>query len=286
MTHLVLGGTGTVGGAVVRKLLAAGHSVKVLTRSTEKAASLPKGAQAVVGDLTNPATYPGVFRDFDTLFLLIANSITELHEGLAAVNESKRAGVKRIVYLSVHRAESGPAIPHFGGKVAIEEAIKKSGVPYTIIRPNNFYQNDFWFKDVILQYGVYPQPLGDVGVSRVDVDDVAEASFNALTKPGHEGQSYSLVGPDALTGPAVARMYSEELGREIKYGGNDLDAWTKVNIAYLPHWMVWDFALMYKLFQEEGLKASPSDLMQTERAVGRPPKRFADFVKATVSAWK
>jgi uncharacterized protein YbjT (DUF2867 family) len=286
MTHLVLGGTGTVGGAVVKRLLADGQTVKVLTRTPERAALLPKGVQPVIGDLTNPATYPNIFKDFDTLFLLIANSITEVHEGLAAAGEAARAGVKRIVYLSVHRAEAGPAIPHFGGKIAIEEAIKRSGVPYTIIRPNNFYQNDYWFKDVILKYGIYPQPFGDTGLSRVDVDDIADASFNALTKSGHENQTYALVGPEALTATQTARMYSEALGREIKYGGNDLDAWTKANLAYLPHWMVWDFALMYKLFQDEGLIASDSDLKETVRVLGRQPKRFSDFVKITASAWK
>ena len=62
--------------------------------------------------------------------------------------------------------DRAPHLPHFGAKLPIEAAIKASGIAYTIVRPNNFYQNDYWYKDAMLQYGVYPQPLGGVGLSR------------------------------------------------------------------------------------------------------------------------
>ncbi len=75
-----------------------------------------------------------------------------------AVNGVRTAGVKRLAYLSVHNVVDAPHLPHFGSKIAVEIAIKASGVPFTILRPNNFYQNDSWFKDAMLQYGVYPQP--------------------------------------------------------------------------------------------------------------------------------
>lgn len=176
MRHLILGGTGTVGSALVTELLARGEkSIRVVTRSAEKAERLPKGTTAVIGDLANPATYPTIFRDFDTLFLLNLVTPAELQEGLAAVNEARRAQAKRIVYLSIHDTEKGMTIPHFAVKVAMEAAIRETGIAFTMIRPNNFYQNDYWFKDVILQYGLYPQPIGEIGLSRVDVRDIAEA---------------------------------------------------------------------------------------------------------------
>src|SRR5215213_906428 len=88
VSHLILGGTGTVGSAVVRGLLARGEEVRVLTRSAERAAALPQGAQAVIGDLADPATYEQAFAGTDRLFLLNAVVNTELQEGLAAVNEA------------------------------------------------------------------------------------------------------------------------------------------------------------------------------------------------------
>lgn len=286
MKHLVLGGTGTVGRAVVQGLLERGEDVRVLCRSEEKAATLPPGAEPVIGDLQDPGTYGGVFPGAETVFVLNAVAATELQEGLAAVNEARRAGARRLVYLSVQNAERLPHVPHFAAKVAVENAIRASGIAFTILRPNNFYQNDLWFRDAIMEYGVYPQPLGGAGCSRVDVRDIARAAVNALTQPGHEGRTYTLAGPDALTGEGCARAYSEALGREVRYMGDDLDAWERQSLQMLPAWMVYDFRLMYAHFQAEGLVATDAELRETETAVGAPPRRFADFVRETVAAWQ
>src|SRR5262245_4134913 len=123
MRHLVMGGTGTVGSLVVAGLLKKGEDVSVLTRDAGKAKSLPKGVKAVVGDLTNPDHYDGIFKDYDHLFLLTANGPTDLMEGLAAVAEARRTGAKRVVHLSVHDVEKCPEAPHFASKIAFEGAL-------------------------------------------------------------------------------------------------------------------------------------------------------------------
>ncbi|MEO8431153.1 MAG: NAD(P)H-binding protein, partial [Acidobacteriota bacterium] len=122
MRHLILGGTGTVGGAVVRGLLEKGETVRVLTRSADRARELPKGVDAVLGDLTDPGTYAAIFAGYDNLFLLTANGPTDMMEGLAAVNEAKRTKAKRVVHLSIHDVEKCPEAPHFASKIAIEQA--------------------------------------------------------------------------------------------------------------------------------------------------------------------
>ena len=160
MKYLVLGATGTVGSQVARELLERGHQVRVLTRDPAKAAVLGAGVEIVKGDLLDPITLKTLFTGVDGAFLLNGVSITESQEGLMALTAAKVAGLKKIVYMSVQHADRAPHLPHFGSKVGIEFAIKHSGIPYTILRPSNFYQNDYWFKDVVLQYGVYPQPFG------------------------------------------------------------------------------------------------------------------------------
>ena len=261
MIHLVLGGTGTVGSAVVRGLLDKGEAVRVLTRSAEKAKTLPSGVTAVTGDLNDPTTFPQIFtRDIDGLFLLNAVAPTELQEGLCALAEAKRAGVKRLVHLSVHNVTDGPHIPHFASKIAIENAIRLGGVPYTILQPNNFYQNDVHFLDAITKYGVYPQPLGSAGVSRVDVRDIAAAAVNALT------------------GEQTAALWAKATGREVRYAGDDLVAWAEQQRQYLPAWMVYDFGLMYEMFQAKGLKATGAQLEETATIVGAPPRRYQDYI--------
>lgn len=283
MKVLVLGGTGTVGSQVARDLLARGAEVSVLTRDPKK--PLPPGAKAVAGDLLDPATIRTAFLGMEGVFLLNAVSATECHEGLMAVNGARMAGVKKVVYMSVQGADKAPHLPHFGAKLPVEAALKASGLPFTILRPNNFFQNDTWYKDVMLAYDVYPQPFGDVGLSRVDVRDIAEAAAIALTTGAADGETVNLVGGDVLTATATAATWGGVLGRKIAYGGNDLDAWEKQSLAFLPAWMVFDFRLMYAFFQEKGLKASPEDLARLTALLGHPPRRFEEFAAETARSW-
>jgi uncharacterized protein YbjT (DUF2867 family) len=284
MRHLVLGGTGTVGSLVVSGLIEKGEQVRVVTRDAAKAKTLPQGATAVIGDLLRPETYDGIFGDYDTLFLLTANGPSDLMEGLGAVAEAKRTKARRVVHMSIQDLEKCIEAPHFASKIAIEAALKESGLPWTILRPNNFYQNDFWWKDAIVQYGVYPQPIGSKGVSRVDTRDIAAAAVRALTEPGHTGKTYTLAGTDALTGEQTARMYADALGKPVAYAGDDLDAWAKAMAPYLPPWAVFDYRLMYDAFQKKGFAATPAQLAETRAILGRAPRSFADFVKEFTAA--
>ncbi len=284
MKILVTGGTGTVGSLVVRGLAEQKHDVKVLTRDPAKAAA-QAGVEPVAGNLLEPATVRRVFDGVDAVFLLNGVSQTESAEGLMAVNGLKEAGVKRVVYLSVQDADTAAWLPHFGSKVGVEEAIKRSGVAYTILRPNNFYQNDYWFKDALLQHGVYPQPLGNAGVARVDVRDIADAAVAALTAPGHDGETYDLSGPEDVTGEGTARVWSEVLKRPIAYGGDDLDAWEQQFLHYMPEWMVYDFKAMYAFFQKTGLKGSKTGAERQARLIGHPARPFEAFARETAKAW-
>ncbi len=146
--------------------------------------------------------------------------------------------------------------------------------------------NDYWFKDVLLQYGAYPQPLGSTGVSRVDVRDIAEAAAIALTTNGHAGQSYDLVGPEAVTGESTAKSWSAALGKPIAYAGDDLDAWEKQQLQYLPDWMVFDFRYMYEHFQKNGLIASGEAIRRQTKLLGHAPRGFDAFAQETAAAWR
>lgn len=283
MNVLVLGGTGTVGSQVVRELLKRGADVSVLTRDVKKA--LAAGVKPVAGDLLDPSTIRSAFAGYDAVFLLNAVSATECHEGLMAVNGCRLGGVKKVVYLSVQDADKAPHLPHFGAKLPIETAIRSSGIPFTILRPNNFYQNDAWYKDAMLGFDVYPQPFGDAGLSRVDVRDIAEAAAVALTTDAAKNETVNLAGPDVLTATGTAATWGGVLGRKIAYGGNDLDAWEKQSLAYMPAFMVFDFRLMYAFFQEKGLKATPADVARLTALLGHAPRRFDEFAAETARAW-
>lgn len=284
MSILVVGGTGTVGNAVVRALAERQVPLRVMTRSEDKARAQPAGIQGVVGDLSDPRSLSAAFDGATSVFLLTTVSPTETKQGLAGVEAATAAGAERIVYMTVHKCREARHIPHFASKIPVADAIQNSGLEYTLLEPNNFFQNDFWLKDAITGDGIYPSPTGAIGLSRVDVGDIAEAAANALTTGRFGGRAYPLVGPEALTGDQIAAVYSRHVGREVRYVGDDVDAWAEQAKAMMPEWMVHDLRIMFDYFIESGLAASDEDLALTNEILGREPRSFDSFAAELVAA--
>ena len=285
MNILVIGGTGLVGSHVVQGLVAKGEQVHVLTRSADKADGFPLGASGIIGDLHKPETLRWAMRGIDRVFLVTPLSSTETEEGLAVVAAASRASVRHLAYLSVYHVEQAPYVRHFKSKMAIQRALRDSGMAFTVIMANNLFQNDLVYRESILEEGIYPQPIGDIGLNRVDVRDIADAVVATLTQTGHEFHCYPLIGAEVLSGQDVTDIYSRTLGREIRYGGNDLDVWGKKATHTLPGWLVQDLRLMYEFFQHHGLRASEVDFALQAKVLGHIPRGFHTFVRETVAAW-
>jgi uncharacterized protein YbjT (DUF2867 family) len=286
MQTLVVGGTGTVGSEVVRQLLAHGVAPRVLVRSLEEAATLPAGATSIVADFTRRETLPRAFQGCRAVFLLNAIGPQETPFGLTGLHTAVAGRAERVVYLSVTMPPGSDRIPHFASKIPVIDTIRRSGIDWTILSPNDFFQNDAPVRDAIVQHGVYPLPIGQRGISRVDVRDVAEIAVKALTEDGHAGREYDIHGPEALTGEGVAAMWSRALDRDVRYAGDNLDAWTASAAATgLSSWMLHDLRTMYAYFQEQGLAASAGALAAEERLLGHPPRSFADYAADMAAAW-
>jgi len=198
MKILVTGGTGRVGAEVVKELQKRKAEIRLLVR--KEGDRTPKGVEVAIGDLLDPVSVQKALHGVDRPYLLNAVSTDELTQGLIVYDLAKRLMLKHIVYHSVFRVGQFKDVPHFASKLAIETALREFDVPFTIIRPNYFSQNDATLKDPLTQAGIYPMPLGDVGVSAVDIRDIAEATAIVLTSDGHTNKTYNLNGPEALSG--------------------------------------------------------------------------------------
>jgi uncharacterized protein YbjT (DUF2867 family) len=226
MKVLVTGATGNVGTAVVKNLHKRGVSVRALARKPESA-TVPSGVEVVAGDLTDPESIRAAVKGVDKLVLLNAVVADELTQALITYGIAKRSGVKHITYVSVYKADHFRDVPHFASKVAVENALHEFGVPYTILRPGYFFQNDLSLKPLLQQMGIYPMPIGTAGISAIDSRDLAEATAVTLADAGHEGQTYDLVSSSQISGPANSAVWSKALGQQINYTGHDFDAWEK-----------------------------------------------------------
>jgi nucleoside-diphosphate-sugar epimerase len=138
----------------------------------------------------------------------------------------------------------------------------------------------------MMQFGVYPQPIGMKGIWRVDSRDVADAAANALTEVGHQMKIYNLNGPENLTGRDCARIWGSHLGTEINYMGDDLDKWSEAAAASMPAWMVHDLRIMYDYFQKKGFKPDGNDAVEAQKILHHQPRNFDSFCSETAAVWK
>jgi uncharacterized protein YbjT (DUF2867 family) len=283
MKILVTGGTGRVGAEVVKELQKRNAEIRLLVR--KEGDRTPKGVEVAIGDLLDPISVQKALHGMDKLYLLNAVTPDELTQGLIAYDLAKRLKLKHIVYHSVFRVEHFKDVPHFASKLAIENALRQFDVPFTIIRPNYFSQNDATLKDPLTKAGIYPMPLGNVGVSAVDIRDIAEATAIILTSDEHYGQTYNLNGPEALSGAKAASIWSKLLGKEIRYGGHDMDAFEEQMRKRAPSWSAFDIRMMFEGYVERGFVAEDGDLETLTKLLGHGPRRYEDFARETFVQW-
>ena len=289
MTILITGGTGTIGGQVLGRLQRTGLEVRALTRSPDKA-QLPAGVTPAQGDLADIDAMRAALKDVSTLFLLAPNVADELTQAMLALTLAREAGVRGVVYLSVFKGEAYADVPHFAGKRTVERMIEALDLPATVLRPAYFIQNDLRQKEPLLTYGVYGAPIGAKGVSMVDIRDIGEAAAIELARreraPAPLGrETYELVGPDSLTGEAVSAIWSEALGRPIRFGGDDLGVRAQRLKAMLPGWHALDLRLMFSRYQSDGAVAASADLTRLTALLGRPPRSYRDFARDAAAQW-
>jgi len=281
MTILVTGATGRVGRQVVQQLVARDAAVRVLVRDPAKA-DFPAGVEVVQGDLLDIDSLRAAFTGVRTLFLLNAVAADEFTQALITLNIARESGVERVVYLSVIHADRFVNVPHFAVKSGAERMIQQMGFSATILRPAYFIDNDLTIKDVVLNYGVYPMPVGGKGVAMVDARDIAEVAAIELIRrdqaPGKLPiETINLVGPDTLTGTAVAAIWSDVLGRPVAYGGDDPSGFEQNLANFMPKWMAYEMRLMAERFVGDGMIPEAGDVARLTRILGRPLHAYRDF---------
>jgi uncharacterized protein YbjT (DUF2867 family) len=224
--HLIVvaGATGKQGGAVARSLLDRGFRVRGLTRDPQKPearALADQGAEVVQGDMEDRSSMEraleGAYGIFSVQNFWETGYDREIQQGKTVADTAKAAGVERYVYSSVGSAHRETGIPHFESKWEVEEHVRASGVPYTILRPAFFMQNWEWMREPILG-GTLAQPLDpDKPFQHVAVEDVGAFAAIAFDHPDEWiGREVDVAG-DEQTMPEIAQTFGTVIGREVSY---------------------------------------------------------------------
>ena len=284
MDVAIIGGSGKVGSTTARALRLAGHKVRVICRN-QSAVPADLIDSFWQGDLSKPDTLTAPLAGVDALMLITPSVEQETQMGLAALHVAKAAGVSKLVYMATMHPELMHMVPHFANKIPIKHAVMAGWSNHVILQPNYFFQNDEMVFSALMHDGVFPLPLGTVGVDAIDIADIAAVAVIALTQSRLDGTVVPISGHDRLTGPSIAQTYAQALSRPVMYVGDDLTQFGGLLNQIVPDaspWMVADTITMFGEFQRQGGHAQPGEVDALEAILGRPVRRHTDYAASLV----
>lgn len=283
---LVTGANGLNGTELLKRLSAKGVASRALVRNRAKAsaiAALPH-VELVEGDMLKPETLAPALRGVDKAMLISTSAEDMLEVQCSFIDAAKKAGVKHVVKLSgIIPGESSPfrfARMHF----EIEKRLEASGLAFTHLRAGEFMQAYFRNVPSMTSKGALFLAMEQARIASIDVLDVMEVAELALTRPGHEGKTYPLTGPEALTMAEVADRLSKAIGKDIKYVPVTPEAARKARIdAGVPAVRA---DALDELFAERR-KGNEGIVYDTaQKLLGRAPTSFEAFAKRNAAIFR
>ena len=263
---LVTGATGLNGAELVRRLSARGVAVRALVRNATganaaKAAELSRlpGVDVAEGDMARPDTLASALSGIDRAMLISSSDPTMSEVQSAFIDAAARAG-------------------------EIEQHLEASGMAFTHLRAGEFMHAYFRQVPSIVNRGTLSLPMADARIASIDIGDIAEVAADVLTSAGHEGKTYPITGPEALTMTEVAAALSEATGKPIRYVDVPPDAARAAQIAAgMPAYLADGLA---ELFAErrKGKEATVSQVIPT--IFKRRPLSFADFARRHAAVFR
>ena len=283
---LITGANGHLGTAVIDFLLKKNPSLKIagLVRSEEKGQALKeKGVELRMGDYTDVSSLKNAVKNIDTLLLISSGTLKDrIKQHVNVITAAKEAGVKHILYTSIVQAEkklSAIAVDHF----ETEEAIKASGINYTILR--NTYYSEFFqpiFLGNAVETGEWYYPANGSKINMALRTEMAEAAANILLDVNnHVNKTYEITSGQSYSFSQLAGIVSVASEKQVRYADLSLDSWQEgLSKAPIPN-DVKDFLV------DNARSITKGSLDYTdvalENLLGRKPQDLAGYIYQTVN---
>lgn len=267
---LVIGSTGFVGNAVVNGLVERGVQVKAASRA---ATELP-GAEPTLFDFQDSSSVVTALEGVDRVFLLAPAQMSVFADQVIPpfVASLRDRDIRKLVCMTGLTSDRPEAPLN-----TIEVAVKESGIPFTILRPNWFNQNfaPGFYLGMINEAGALYLPAADAKLSFVDTRDIGAVAAVALTDDGHDDAEYALTGPSALDHGEACIVLSEVAGRQIPYVPiSDDDLRQALSAQGMPPEGVEEMVALYQIVREGACEPVSPDV---ESVLGRPPISFEQY---------
>lgn len=279
---LLTGITGNTGRATANALLKRGVKFRALVRDKEKATAwAEQGVDVVQGDLNNPASVAAAMADCDKAVLILSNGEEQERLEKSFIDTAKQSGIEHLVKLSSPEAEPGTTGLTPRAHLAVENALKESGMNWTLVRPSFFMQNLAGSIFAVKESGKLSMPMGSGTVALTDCTDSGEFIAMVLTTgpEEHYGQSYDITGPDDIMNfHDIARVMGEVLGRDVEYEDCDPVAYKQMIRPFLTS--DWHSDAVATLFAQIADGTTPGVKTTTfQDMMGRPGTTFKEFLQ-------
>ncbi|MBO0809125.1 MAG: NmrA family NAD(P)-binding protein, partial [Actinobacteria bacterium] len=250
--------------------------VRAMVRAEAGRDTLPDGVQAVVADFDDPAAVAAALAGAGRSYLVTPSSERAEEQQRRFADLAAEAGIRHLVVLSQLGADEHSPVRFLRYHGAVERHVRDLGIPYTFLRPNLYFQGLLSFARPIAAESRFYAPIGDARVSAVDVRDLGAAAAVTLTEPGHEGATYTLTGPAAITHGQIAQALTAALGRPVTFADVPAPAFADSLRGVLPPWQIDGLVEDYEHYRRG--EAGEVSAAITE-ITGTPPRDVGQFAR-------
>lgn len=275
---LVTGATGNAGSEVVHALRRRGARVRAFVRDPERArARLGDDVELAVGDFADAASVRDALDGVEQVVLSCADDPRRVEWETAAVDAAAEAAVRRVVKLSTTTAKPGAPVAFWGWHGRVEEYLRSSPIPAVILRSSFYMSNLFADAESIALHGRVLAPAGGARIAMIDPCDVGEVAASVLTGTGHDGKTYEITGPAAITYEQAAGALTAATGRAVEFVDVPPEVARRGMIeAGVPEFVADQVSTLFEMLRR-GVAAEVTS--GVESLTGRPPRSFAEFAR-------